>query len=88
MSSSGPPHKDDQKSDDQRYTIETGGERGSGKSTLAARHEDDDDDIPDLTIYLFSVLHKIDNVFWLTVYVVYQILEKSNLFSFFLDVFS
>ena len=27
----------------ERWTIETGGERGSGRSVLAAQHDDDDD---------------------------------------------
>ena len=45
------------KTSQERWTIETGGERGSGRSMLAARHDDDDDEIKLwLTSNYFEVL--------------------------------
>ena len=46
------------KTSQERWTIETGGERGSGRSVLAARHDDKSSPLPTYgwrSLYLFTV---------------------------------
>ena len=45
------------KTDWERWTIESGGERGSGRSVLAVQHDGDDDD-DDIFVFIFSVEFK------------------------------
>ena len=44
------------KTSQERWTIETGGEKGSGRSMLATRHDDDNDDDDNIFLCYFTLL--------------------------------